>query len=140
MSEVKLAVFTFSSKCFQGCGQQCTVGQNHTKAGQNSISASSSNKLEKQRLCILQTLADEERSERLPLCLSMPPQRPVKELVVATRKFADFASSAFRSESSSKQSRYHYVGSIFGKYNYFIPFYVNIVILIAYHVIQRTDF
>jgi len=25
--------------------KQCTVGQNHTKAGQNSISASSSNKL-----------------------------------------------------------------------------------------------
>jgi hypothetical protein len=64
---------------------------------------------------------------------------PLKEFVVATGNFLT-ASSAFRSSSSSKQSRFHYVGSIFGKYNYFITLYVNIVILITYHVIQRTDF
>jgi hypothetical protein len=70
----------------------------------------------------------------------MFPQQPVKKLVVVTRNFADFASGAFRSKSSSKQSRYHYVVLIFGKHNCFVPLYVNIVILIAYHVIQSTDF
>ena len=54
---------------------------------------------------------------------------------MATRNLLT-ASSAFRSKSSSKQSRYHYVGLIFGKYNNFIPLYVNIVILIAFHVIH----
>jgi hypothetical protein len=76
----------------------------------------------------------------VPVLLFMPPQWPVKELVVVTRKFADFASSEFRSKSSSKQSHYHHVSSIFDKYNYFILLYVSIVILIAYHVIQRTNF
>jgi hypothetical protein len=70
----------------------------------------------------------------------MPPQRPVKELVVATRNLLILCRVHLEAKAAAKQSRCHYVGSIFGKYNYFIPLYVNIVILIAFHVIQRTDF
>jgi hypothetical protein len=70
----------------------------------------------------------------------MPPQWPVKELVVATRNLLTLRRMHFEAKAEGKQSRYHYVGSIFCKYNYFIPLYENTVILIAYHVIQRTDF
>jgi hypothetical protein len=74
------------------------------------------------------------------LRLLMPPQGLLERASCGDSEFSDFASSAFRSNSSSsKQSRYYYVGSIFGKYNYFITLYINIVILIAYHVTQRMD-
>jgi hypothetical protein len=71
----------------------------------------------------------------------MPPKRALKELVVATRNLLTLRRVHLEAKAAaSSQFRYHYVGSIFGKYNCFIPLYVNIVIVIAYHVIQRTDF
>jgi hypothetical protein len=79
--------------------------------------------------------------ERLPLRLFMPPQRPLKELVVTNRNLLTFRRVHLKAKAAaSSQSRYRHVGAIFGKYSYFIPGYVNIVIVIAYHVIQRTDF
>jgi hypothetical protein len=122
-----------------GKSLHCTVGQNHTKAGQNSICASSSNKLVNSTFIFFKPWRI-KKGGRLSLRLFMPSQQPVKKLVVATGNFAHFVTGAFRSKSSSKQSRYHYGGTIFGKYNCFIPLYINIVILIAYHVIQSTDF
>jgi hypothetical protein len=56
--DVRESVFLFLVLSHAIVGLQCTVGQDHTKAGQNSIFASSSNKLVKSAFIFFKPLED----------------------------------------------------------------------------------